>query len=164
MEAETTLASVGAGAEAGTGLVAFGRVAARLARQVEVGLTKVDLSLPQYRIMSFLDEGWTGASKLAEHLAVSRPTVTAVVDGLVARGLVARRHEDGDRRRVSHTLTPAGSQLLETADQIVDDRLNEIAAHLGDDEQAAQALRGLECWRRALDGYRVTKMMRKSPQ
>jgi long-chain acyl-CoA synthetase len=142
--------------------VAFGRVAARLARQVEVGLAKIDLSLPQYRILLFLDEGWTGASKLAEHLAVSRPTVTAVVDGLVVRGLVERRHEDGDRRRVGHTLTPAGRELLEAADRILDDRIREIAGHLDDQTDTAQALHGLECWRRALDGYRAAKIRNAS--
>lgn len=142
--------------------VAFGRVAARLARQVEVGLAQVDLSLPQYRILLFLDEGWTGASKLAEHLAVSRPTVTAVVDGLVLRGLVERRHEDGDRRRVGHTLTPAGRELLEAADQIIDDRMREIASHLGNEAETTQALQGLECWRRALDVYRAAKMRNAS--
>jgi len=142
--------------------VAFGRVAARLARQVEVGLAKVDLSLPQYRILLFLDEGWTGASKLAEHLAVSRPTVTAVVDGLVLRGLVERRHEDGDRRRVGHTLTAAGRQLLDEADEILDDRMREIAGHLDDDSDTAQALDGLDCWRRALDGFRAAKMRKAS--
>jgi long-chain acyl-CoA synthetase len=134
------------------------RVAARLARQVEVGLTKVDLSLPQYRILMFLDDGAAVASKLADHLAVSRPTVTAVVDGLVGRGLVERRHDDGDRRRVGHTLTPAGRRLLGQADRSVDARLQEIAGHLDDGGQIHEAMYGLELWRRALDGYRAARM------
>jgi long-chain acyl-CoA synthetase len=140
-----------------TGSVA-GRVAARLARQVEVGLGQVDLSLPQYRILMFLGDGATVASKLADHLAVSRPTVTAVVDGLVARGLVERSHLHDDRRRVGHALTPAGHQLLAIADQRVDNRLQEIVGHLGDETQAADAMHGLDCWRRALDSYRAARM------
>jgi long-chain acyl-CoA synthetase len=135
-----------------------GRVAARLARQVEVGLAKLDLSLPQYRILMFLDEGAVVASKLADHLAVSRPTVTAVVDGLVARQLVERHHDDGDRRRVGHTLTPEGRHLLETADRSVDVRLREIAAQLPDDRDAEKAFRGLDRWRRALDSYRAARL------
>ena len=137
---------------------ACGRVAARLGRQVEVGLAKVDLSLPQYRILMFLDEGATVPSKLADHLAVSRPTVTAVVDGLVARGLVERSHDHDDRRRVGHALTPAGRHLLEVADRSIDGRLLEIAGHLGDDVQVDEALHGLDCWRRALDGYRAARI------
>ena len=67
-----------------------GRVAARLARQVELGLASVDLTLSQYRILILLVEGKEAASSLADKLAVSRPSVTAVVDGLVQRGAVER--------------------------------------------------------------------------
>jgi long-chain acyl-CoA synthetase len=144
--------------EASPVAVACGRVAARLARQVEVGLSQVDLSLPQYRILMFLDEGTTVASQLADHLALSRPTITAVVDGLVARGLVARSPQDGDRRRVCHALTAAGRQLLQEADHSVDARLRAIAGHLDDARDLADALRGLDCWRQALDHYRAAKM------
>ena len=70
-----------------------GRVVARLARQVELALTTVDLTLPQYRVLGILDRGPEASSVLAEKLAVSRPSVTGVVDGLVARGL-ARRTRD----------------------------------------------------------------------
>jgi long-chain acyl-CoA synthetase len=125
---------------------------------VEVGLARVDLSLPQYRIMAFLDEGATLASKLADHLAVSRPTVTAVVDGLVARGLVERSHDDNDRRRVGHALTADGRRLLEIADRSVDQRLREIAGHLGDGAQVEVVLHGLDRWREALDAYRVARV------
>lgn len=134
-----------------------GRVAARLARQVDVGLSEVELSLPQYRILMFLAEGAVAASALAANLAVSRPSVTAVVDGLVSRGLVERRHDDGDRRRVGHTLTPAGRTLLAQADAAVDARLSDIAQFLTDEGDAAIAFEGLERWRRALDGYRAAK-------
>jgi long-chain acyl-CoA synthetase len=138
--------------------VVYGRVTARLARQVEVGLSQVDLTLPQYRILMFLDEGATVASKLADHLAVSRPTITAVVDGLVARGLVERTPHDRDRRRVGHALTPAGRHLLRQADESVDARLRAIAAHLDDEAQVQEALGGLDCWRWALDSYREARM------
>lgn len=133
-------------------------MAARLARQVEVGLAQVDLSVPQYRILMFLDEGAAVASKLADHLAVSRPSVTAVVDGLVARGLVERRHDEQDRRRVGHVLTAEGARVLDAADREVDARLREIAGYLTDEGDVAAAFDGLDSWRRALDGYRATKV------
>jgi long-chain acyl-CoA synthetase len=135
-----------------------GRVAARLARQVEVGLAQVDLSVPQYRILMFLDEGAAVASKLADHLAVSRPSVTAVVDGLVARGLVERRHDEQDRRRVGHVLTAEGGRVLEAADREVDARLREIAGYLPDEGEAAAAFDGLDRWRQSLDSYRAAKV------
>jgi long-chain acyl-CoA synthetase len=134
-----------------------GRVGARLARQVEVGLTQVDLTLSQDRSLMFLDEGWAAASVLADHLAVTRPSVTAVVDGLVTRGLVERKHDDSDRRRIEHRLTEQGRQVLCQADAAVEARLREIAGHLADEEETAAAFAGLDLWRAGLDSYRAAK-------
>ena len=49
---------------------------------------------------------------LADKLAVSRPSVTGVVDGLVARGLVPRNPDAADRRRIGVDLTGDGRRLL----------------------------------------------------
>ena len=117
-----------------------GRVGARLARQVEVGLSQIDLTLSQYRTLMFLDEGWAAASVLADHLAVTRPSVTAVVDGLVARGLVERKPHESDRRRIEHRLTEQGRQVLCQADRAVEARLREIAGHLANEEEAGGRL------------------------
>jgi long-chain acyl-CoA synthetase len=139
-----------------------GRVGARLARQVEVGLAQVELSLSQYRTLMFLDEGSAAASALADHLAVSRPSVTAVVDGLVGRGLVERKHDDeGDRRRVDHRLTDQGRRVLCQADDAVEARLREIAGHLPSAGQAEDAFAGLELWQAGLDAFRAAKKAAK---
>ena len=80
-----------------------GRTIARLARQVELAVSSLDLTLSQYRVLGILGDGQEAASALAEKLAVSRPSVTGVVDGLVARGLVSRgpawERSEADRRR-----------------------------------------------------------------
>jgi long-chain acyl-CoA synthetase len=133
-----------------------GRVAARLARQVELGLASVDLTLSQYRILILLVEGKEAASSLADKLAVSRPSVTAVVDGLVARGLVERHTDSVDRRRVSHDITTDGAQALARADAAVDARLAMIVGAAGPDVAAA-AFGGLESWRTVLESYRACK-------
>ncbi len=127
----------------------YGRVAAWLAKRVEVALTEMDLTLPQYRVMGILAEGSAAASGLADRLAVRRPSITAVIDGLVARGLVDRRQEDADRRRVELRLTTDGARTLAAADRAVDDYLVSIAGHLPDKEEA-MALRSLELWARAM--------------
>jgi len=132
-----------------------GRVVARLARQVELALATVDLTLPQYRVVILLGEGQEAASALAEKLAVSRPSVTGVVDGLVARGLVERHHDRDDRRRVGHELTAEGRRLLEAADAEIERRLSEIAAYRPG--MAAAAFAGLRPWREALDAYRAAR-------
>jgi long-chain acyl-CoA synthetase len=137
-----------------------GRIAARLARHLEVSLVELELSVPQYRILMFLSERAEMASHLADSLAVSRPSVTAVVDGLVARGLVERRACLDDRRRVEHLLTPAGQQLLRAADDQVDSRLSAVSAEVGA-EHADDALMALQKWRVALDAYAAAKRAAK---
>lgn len=131
---------------------------ARLARQVELALATVDLTLPQYRVLILLDGGQEAASALAEKLAVSRPSVTGVVDGLVARGLVERHNDRDDRRRVGHELTDRGRRLLETAEAEIERRLSEIAALRSGG--AAAAFAGLRPWRDALDAYRTARLAR----
>jgi long-chain acyl-CoA synthetase len=127
----------------------YGRVAAWLSKRVEVALAQVELTLPQYRVLGILAEGSAAASGLADRLAVRRPSITALIDGLVARGLVDRRQEDTDRRRVELRLTPEGAGTLARADTAVDEYLVALAGHLPDKEEA-MALRSLELWARAM--------------
>jgi long-chain acyl-CoA synthetase len=128
------------------------RAVARLAKQVEVALTPLDLSLPQYRVLALLGEGSTASSVLARRLAVSPPSVTAVVDGLVGRGLVERQADPEDRRRLTLLLTRDGTRLLAVADTAAETRLDEIAAYLDHTPS------GLDGWNLALDRNREARM------
>ena len=121
-----------------------------MARQVELGVADADLTVPQYRVLGLLDTGSTGATLLATRLEVRPPSVTAVVDGLVAKGLVDRRPAAEDRRRISLSLTDAGRLALSTADEAVDRRLHQLAAASGDPKAEAAALRSFEVWHRAM--------------
>lgn len=112
------------------------RVLARISRIVENALGDEDLSLSQYRLLAFLSQGDWAASALADRLDVSRPSITGLVDGLVKRGLVERRPDTDDRRRVDHVLTPAGRRALTAADQRADARIREVFAHLPADVAA----------------------------
>ena len=103
-----------------------GHTLARIARQVELAVATVNLTLAQYRVMAILGDGCEAASVLADKLAVSRPSVTGVVDGLVTRGLVRRDHTEDDRRRIDVGLTDAGRTLLSQADAAVEQRLERI--------------------------------------
>ena len=126
-----------------------GGAVARLAKQVEVALTPLDLSLPQYRVLALLGEGSTASSVLARRLAVSPPSVTVVVDGLVGRGLVERQADPEDRRRLTLLLTRDGAKLLVAADAAAEARLDEIAAFFDD---AADRPRRLESRARPQSG------------
>ena len=130
-------------------LGSYGRVAAWLSKRVEVALGTVDLTLPQFRVLGILAEGSSAASGLADRLAVRRPSITALVDGLVARGLVDRRQEEDDRRRVALRLTKEGERILTEADRAVDDYIASLAGYLPTKEEA-MALRSLELWGRAM--------------
>ncbi|WP_051516041.1 MarR family winged helix-turn-helix transcriptional regulator [Candidatus Blastococcus massiliensis] len=131
------------------------RTVARLARHVEVALAGCELTVPQYRLLALLSEGSVNASTLAQRLVVSRPSVTALVDGLVARGMVERGTDPADRRHVTHLVTERGQAVLDQADHTAAARLADLSTHLSpDDVPAARA--GLAAWERALDSYRDT--------
>jgi long-chain acyl-CoA synthetase len=136
---------------------AYGRAAAWLSKQLELALLDVELSLPQYRILGLLAEGASLPSALAQRLAVRRPTITAVVDGLQVRGLVERTPDGDDKRSVTHTLTHKGQQLRAKADAAVDLRLRTIADSLGDAELTNRALDSLELWGQAMLCYHEAK-------
>lgn len=126
------------------------RATARLAKVCEIALRGVELSLPQYRLLTYLAEGSAAAAALAERLIVSRPSVTTLVDGLVDRGLVERQPDRVDRRRVDHLLTSSGHEALSRADAAVADMLHELIGRLGPAD-ARRALEGLALVHQALE-------------
>lgn len=130
--------------------VAAARAAARFSKSMEVALATVGLSLPQYRLLAFLSGGPERATALAGWLDVSPPSLTALVDGAVARNLVERVASEEDRRCVRHVITADGAEALERADTAVADRLADVTRHLAPN-QAKKALEGLELLGKALD-------------
>jgi long-chain acyl-CoA synthetase len=134
----------------GTG--SYGRVTAWLSKRVEVALAQMDLTLPQYRVLGILAEGSAASSGLADRLAVRPPSITAVIDGLVARGLVDRAQEDSDRRRITLRLTEEGTRMVAQANTSVDEHLAAIARCLPSKDEA-RALRALELWGQALTAF-----------
>jgi len=130
----------------------YGRVAAWLSKRVEVALSELDLTLPQYRVLGILVEGSNAASALADRLAVRRPSVTALIDGLEARGFVDRTHDEGDRRRISLRLTDDGQRIVAEADRCVDAYLASIASNLPNPDDV-MALHALELWGQALSNF-----------
>jgi len=134
-----------------------GRAVARLAKRVELALGFAELSLPQYRVLVLLAEGSAASSALASRLAVRPPSITALVDGLVAREMVERRPDGQDRRRIALLLTDKGRRVLADADAAVGARLEEIAAHLEPHERE-RAVDGLRLWHQALDSYRDARV------
>ncbi len=88
-------------------------------------------SVPQLRALG-LAHRRPGASltDVAVHLGVTPATASVLVDRLVRRGLVHRDSHPDERRRISLTLTRAGSQHLRAARTATRRRLAEILGAL----------------------------------
>ena len=136
--------------------MAAARAAARFSKSMEVALSSVNLSLPQYRLLAFLSGGPERATALAGRLDVSPPSLTALVDGAVARKLVERVTAEEDRRSVRHVITPTGAEALARADEAVSARLAAVTDNLSP-AQARKCLEGLELLGKAMDLGRAAR-------
>lgn len=108
-----------------------------------------DLSVPQFRTLIFLNRN-PGAqlSNLAEHLGLTPPSVSKLIDGLVAKKLVERQLSNVDRRRLTLTLTKSGKILLDVAYRETQAYFTDLFAVLSDRDrtniiESMQVLRGV---------------------
>ncbi len=73
-----------------------------------------DLSVPQFRALAYINgNDGSSLSSLANHIGLTLPSMSTLVDGLVSRGLVAREEYLEDRRRICLRITPKGKSELE---------------------------------------------------
>ena len=111
----------------------------RALERVDTGLTA-----QQYRILKLAGAGGERSARLAERLAVAKPTLTATADGLVAAGYALREAEAGDRRVVRLCLTAAGRAALDRADAAYADWLGPLLGATGDTAAVLEVIRGLD--------------------
>ena len=84
------------------------------------------LSLPQFRTLIFLSRIKNPSlSAVAEHLGLSLPAMSRLINGLVAHKLVERQTVSTNRRQIALTLTARGRATLEVV-------RNEIRLQLAD--------------------------------
>jgi len=89
------------------------------------------LSLPQFRTLAFLDRAdQASLSAAAEHLGVSLPAMSRLINGLVNRRLVERQTVVTNRRQIALTLTAQGRAALEKMRTEVRLRLAEVVENL----------------------------------
>ena len=73
----------------------------------------LDLSVPQFRTLLFLRRHPSASlSEVAEHIGLTLPSISKMVDRLDGRDLLARMAAPNDRRRICLDLTPLGSSTL----------------------------------------------------
>jgi long-chain acyl-CoA synthetase len=109
-----------------------------------------DMTLPQFRVLGVVASSPERASRIAEIAAVSRPSLSGLLDGLVARGWVTRSVVDGDRRGVHLDVTPVGATALRHAQEAAAAAVQDILGGLPADDRGA-ALRGLVVLAHAFD-------------
>jgi DNA-binding MarR family transcriptional regulator len=97
---------------------------------------EADLSIPQFRALGYVGRHpGTPLSAVAEHLGLSTPATSRLVDTLVERGLVVRAIAPEDRRYVTLRLTARGEATQADARARALQGLGAILADLGPDER-----------------------------
>ena len=106
-----------------------------------------DISIPQFRTLRFIQcNPDSSLSNLAEHLGLTLPSVSKLVDGLVKQELLIRQESTADRRRLTLGLTQAGASIMNSARTGAKANLAKKLSSLSEDEleticQAMQYLR-----------------------
>lgn len=117
------------------------RALARLARLLE--RTSGDLNLAHYRVLSAVADGDERASRVADRLALGKPTISAAVESLCKRGLLKREDAAEDRRAAVLSLTPAGEDALAEVEKGFVGRFDDLLSRTPDPEAATRALAAL---------------------
>lgn len=99
-----------------------------------------ELSLAHFRVLSAVADGDQRASRVAERLALGKPAVSAAVEALCARGLMARAGVSGDQRAAALSVTAEGAVVLERVEAAMIARLEELAAQVPDRDRLLDAL------------------------
>ena len=110
--------------------ILLGRIDALL-KPFGISFARFDL----LRLLAFARGRSVRMSRAREVLQVHPASVTSVVDRLEKDGLVTRRRDPGDGRALLIELTPAGSEVVEAATEVLNEQVF-IDPGLTDDELA----------------------------
>ncbi len=101
------------------------------------GRVSSDLSVPQFRALSYVRRyPGTSLSDVAEHVGLTLPSISKMIDRLEARNFVQRSGAPEDRRRICLDLTPLGQETLARASAATREHLAQQLAALTSDERA----------------------------
>jgi len=104
------------------------------------------LSVAQFRALLFVRRHPAASlSQVADHLGLTLPSTSELIENLVQRGLVLRNEVKENRRQVQLELTPSGSAMLSSAQELTINRLTQIIKGLtaAEKEQALTILKKL---------------------
>jgi DNA-binding MarR family transcriptional regulator len=96
-----------------------------------------DVSVPQFRTLLYVSRHEDASlSEVAEHIGLTLPSMSRIVDILVTRRLATRETHSGDRRRMTLTLTGRGRTVLESALMATDAYLRALFGGFSSNERA----------------------------
>jgi DNA-binding MarR family transcriptional regulator len=95
-----------------------------------------DLSVPQFRALVFVNRNpGTALSPLAEHLGLTLPSTSKMVDQLVVRSYLDRQSSRNDRRKITLEITSLGNSVLDKSYQATQEQLQGLFEELNTQEQ-----------------------------
>jgi DNA-binding MarR family transcriptional regulator len=122
----------------------LGRAERLLSARVADLLEAEDCTLDEWRVLKLLADGHGHVmTEVADYAMLPAPALAKLIDAMVSDGLVYRRADERDRRRVLAYLALAGRDLYERAAAIVARTEAEIAGTLGDGGELASWLNRL---------------------
>ncbi|WP_344897194.1 MarR family winged helix-turn-helix transcriptional regulator [Actinomadura meridiana] len=108
-------------------------IAARLGTALKAAGSTVE----EWRVISLLADGSGHTmTELAEFALLPAPTLTKVVDRLVSAGLVFRRVDEADRRRVLAFLSEHGKETTTRLTGAIEDEWRRVQDAVGQEELA----------------------------
>lgn len=114
----------------------------QLEAELEERLRPGGVPIEQYRILEVLDASEPAAmGEIASQSLIEAPTLTKIIDKMVAEGLVYRAPDPNDRRRVLILTAPGGKALFKRLRGVSSAQEQRIVDLLEGDKAAA--LRGL---------------------
>ncbi|MCL2393163.1 MAG: MarR family winged helix-turn-helix transcriptional regulator [Acidimicrobiaceae bacterium] len=119
-------------------LLAAVRALARASRLLERASS--ELSLAHYRVLAAIASGDVRATRIAARLAVGKPAISAAVESLCQRGLLARSVVKGDQRAAALHLTPSGRAVLDRVEAEMTRQLSELSTHMPEPRQLFESL------------------------
>jgi DNA-binding MarR family transcriptional regulator len=116
-------------------------VAPLATRWIERVLAQHDppLTVPQYLALRAIEREGVSGTELARRSGVSVPAVSQLIAALAGAGLVEREPSEGDRRRVTLTLSRAGRRAYQGAEKALGKELGSLLSDLPRPEADALA-------------------------
>jgi DNA-binding MarR family transcriptional regulator len=84
-------------------------------RVLQRRLAAFDLTLAQYlHLRTLWEEGPLTQIEISQRIGIEKASSTSVIDALEKEGMIQRKRDIQDRRKINVSLTPAGEKLRET--------------------------------------------------